>query len=37
MDKIWDRNSSKTEITCWPLWRGWKNWMTMQNKQKSNA
>jgi len=21
----------------WPLWRWWKNPMTMQNRQKSNA
>jgi len=21
----------------WPLWRGWKKRMTMQNRQKSNA
>ena len=33
MDKIWDRKSFK--VGChWPLWRGWKNWMTTQNLQK---
>ena len=31
MDKIWYRNPSR------PLWREWKNRMTTQNRQKSNA
>ena len=26
-----------TSRTRWPLWRGWKNRMTTQNRQKSNA
>jgi len=21
----------------WPLWRGWKQWMITQTRQKSNA
>ena len=29
MDTIWYRN--------WPLWRGWKNRMTTQNRQTSNT
>jgi len=36
MDKIWDRKSFEVGGHC-PLWRGWKNWMTKQNQQKSNA
>jgi len=36
MDKIWDRNSFEVG-GHWPLWRGWKKWMTTQNRQKSNA
>ena len=36
MDKIWDRKFFKVE-GHWPLWRGWKNRMTMQNRQKWNA
>jgi len=35
MDKIWDRNPLKLGDN-WPLWRGWKNQMTTQNRQKSN-
>ena len=36
MDKIWDRKSFEVR-GHWPLWRGWKNRMTTQNRQKSNA
>jgi len=36
MDKIWDRKSFEVG-GHWPLRRGWKNRMTMQNRQKSNA
>ena len=36
MDKIWDRKSFAVG-GHWPLGRGWKNRMTMQNRQKSNA
>ena len=36
MDKIWDRKSFEVGGQ-WPLWRGWKNPMTMQNRQKSNC
>ena len=36
MDKIWDRKSFEVG-GHWPLWRGWKNRMTTQNQQKSNA
>ena len=36
MDKIWDRKSFEVG-GHWPLWRGWKKRMTMQNRQKSNA
>ena len=36
MDKIWDRKSFEVG-SHWPLWRGWKNQMTMQNRQRSNA
>ena len=36
MDKIWDRKSFEVG-GHWALWRGWKNRMTMQNRQKSNA
>ena len=36
MDKIWDRKSFEVG-GHWPLWRGWKNWMTTQSWQKSNA
>ena len=36
MDKIWDRKSFEVG-GHWPLWRGWKNRMTTQNRQKSNA
>ena len=36
MDKIWDRKSFEVR-GHWPLWRGWKKRMTMQNRQKSNA
>ena len=35
MDKIWDRKSFKVG-GHWPLWRGGKNRMTTQNRQKSN-
>ena len=35
MDKIWDRKSFEVG-GHWPLWRGWKNRMTTQNRQKSN-
>jgi len=36
MDKIWNRKSFEVR-SHWPLWRGWKNWMTTRNRQKSNA
>ena len=36
MDKIWDRKSFEVG-GHWPLWRGWKNRMTTQNRHKSNA
>ena len=36
MDKIWDRKSFEVG-GLWPLWRGRKNQMTTQNRQKSNA
>ena len=36
MDTIWDRKSFEVG-GHWPLWRGWKNRMTTQNRQKSNA
>ena len=36
MDKIWDRKSFEVG-GHWPLWRGWKNRMTTQNRQKSNT
>ena len=36
MDKIWDRKSFEVG-GHWPLWRGWKNRMTTQKQQKSNA
>ena len=36
MDKIWDRKSFEVG-GHWPLWRGSKNRMTKQNRQKSNA
>ena len=36
MDKIWDRKSFEVG-GHWPLWRGWKNRMTTQNRKKSNA
>ena len=36
MDKIWDRKSFKVGGHL-PLWRGWKNRMAMENRQKSNA
>ena len=36
MDNIWDRKSFKVG-GHWPLWRGWKKRMTMQNQQKLNA
>ena len=36
MDKIWDINSFEVG-GHWPLWRGWKNRLTTQNRQKSNA
>ena len=36
MDKIWDRKSFEVG-GHWLLWQGWKNWMTTQNRQKSNA
>ena len=37
MDKIWDRKSSKSKVIGRCGWRGWKNRMTTQNRQKSNA
>jgi len=36
MDKIWDKKSFKVE-GHWLLWREWKNRMTTQNRQMSNA
>jgi len=36
MDTIWDRKSFEVG-GHWPLWLGWKNRMTTQNRQKSNA
>ena len=36
MDKIWDRKSFEVG-GHWPLWRGWKNRMTTQNRQKSRT
>ena len=36
MDKIGYRKSFEVE-GHWPLWWGWKNRMTTQNRQKSNA
>jgi len=36
MDKILDRKSFEVG-GHWPLWRGWKDRMTTQNRQKSNA
>jgi len=36
MDKIWDRKSLEVG-DHWPLWRGLKNRMTTQNRQKSNT
>ena len=36
MDKIWDIKSYEVG-GHWPLWWGWKNQMTTQNRQKSNA
>jgi len=36
MDKIWDRKSFEVG-GHWPLWRGCKNRMTTQNRQKLNA
>jgi len=36
MDTIWDRKSFEVGGHR-PLWRGWKNRMTTQNRQKSNA
>ena len=33
---IWDRKSFEVG-GHWPLWRGWKNRMITQNRQKSNA
>jgi len=36
MDKIWDRKSFEVG-GHWPLWQGWKNRMTTQNRQKSNT
>ena len=36
MDIIWDRKSFEVG-GHWPLWRGWKNRMTTQNRQKWNA
>ena len=36
MDKIWYRNPFEVGAH-WPLWLGWKNRMTMQDRQKSNA
>ena len=36
MDTIWDRKFFEVG-GHWPLWRGWKQRMTTQNRQKSNA
>ena len=36
MDKIWDRNPSKSEVIC-RCGGDEKNRMTTQNQQKSNA
>ena len=36
MDNIWDRKFLEVG-GHWPLWRGWKNRITTQNRQKSNA
>ena len=36
MDKIWDRKSFEVG-GHWPLWRGRKKRITMQNRQKLNA
>jgi len=36
MDNIWDRKILRS-LSHWPLWRGWKNRMTTQNRQKLNA
>ena len=36
MDKIWEGKSFEVG-GHWPLWRGWKNIMTMQNRQKSKG
>ena len=36
MDKIWDRKSFEVG-GHWPLWGGWNNGMTTQNRQKSKA
>ena len=36
MDTIWDKKSFEVG-GHWPLWRGLKNRMTTQNRQKSNA
>ena len=36
MGKLWDRKSFEVG-GHWPLWRGWKNRVTTQNRQKSNA
>ena len=36
MDTIWHRKSFEVG-GHWPLWRGLKNQMTTQNRQKSNA
>ena len=35
MEKIWERKSFEVG-GHWPLWQGWKNRMTMQNRHKSN-
>ena len=35
MDNIWDRRSFEVG-GHWPLWWGWKNRMSTQNRQKSN-
>jgi len=36
MDKIWDGKSFEVGGD-WPLWLGWKKWMTTPNRQKSNT
>ena len=36
MDKIWDRKSFEVG-GHWSLWWGWKNRLTTQNREKSNA